>query len=163
MISIGRVEWNHESNPVNLRRYSSPCVACALAKSKRQSHTGRIRVPLQPGSMFYVDVWGPCEVASLLNENVYTIGFIDAATKRAWLYQRKRKSDILECIKDFYENVIAKRRASHGLKDFVLQSDNGECKSNEICKYLKSIGGELRTCCAYTPEIMAFIERLWVW
>ena len=83
MISIGRVEWNHESNPVNLRRYSSPCVACALAKSKRQSHTGRIRVPLQPGSMFYVDVWGPCEVASLLNENVYTIGFIDAATKRA--------------------------------------------------------------------------------
>ena len=43
----------------------------------------------------------------------------------------------------------------------MLQSDNGECKSNEICKYLKSIGGELRTCCAYTPEIMAFIERLW--
>ena len=54
-----------------------------------------------------------------------------------------------------------KRRASHGLRDFVLQSDNGECRSDDICKYLTSVGGELRTCCAYTPEIMAFIERLW--
>ena len=57
--------------------------------------------------------------------------------------------------------MIAKRRASHGLKEFVLQSDNGECKSKEVIKFLNSVGGELRTCCAYTPEIMAFIERLW--
>ena len=43
----------------------------------------------------------------------------------------------------------------------MIQSDNGECRSDEICKYLTSVGGELRTCCAYTPEIMAFIERFW--
>ena len=42
-----------------------------------------------------------------------------------------------------------------------MQSDNGEFKSNTILKYLHSVGGERRTCCAYTPEIMAFIERLW--
>ena len=57
--------------------------------------------------------------------------------------------------------MIAKRRASHGLKEFVLQSDNGECRSDAVQSYLNSVGGELRTCCAYTPEIMAFIERLW--
>jgi hypothetical protein len=70
-------------------------------------------VPLEPGSLTYVDVWGPSEVPSMTNENIYTIGFIDAATKRAWVYQRKKKSDVLECAKDFYQTVIAKRRASH--------------------------------------------------
>ena len=121
----------------------------------------RIRVPITPGSLIYVDVWGPCDTISLINESVYTIGFIDAATKKAWLYQRRKKSDILECLKHFYETVIIKRRASHGLKDFVVQSDNGEFKSDAILKFLHSVGGDRRTCCAYTPEIMAFIERLW--
>ena len=64
-------------------------------------------------------------------------------------------------MKDFYATVIAKRRASHGLKDFIIQSDNGECKSDAVRSFLNSVGGELRTCCAYTPETMAHIERLW--
>ena len=83
MIKTGRITWNHETPPVNLKKYADPCVACAMAKSKRVPHTKRIRVPLEPGSLIYVDVWGPCEVMSLLNENIYTIGFIDAATTRA--------------------------------------------------------------------------------
>ena len=161
LVKSGHVAWNHESPPVNFRKFSSPCIACALAKSKRQSHVKRIRVPITPGSLIYVDVWGPCDTISLINESVYTIGFIDAATKKAWLYQRRKKSDILECLKHFYETVIIKRRASHGLKDFVVQSDNGEFKSDAILKFLHSVGGDRRTCCAYTPEIMAFIERLW--
>ena len=61
----------------------------------------------------------------------------------------------------FYSSVIAKRRISHQLKDFVIQSDNGEFKSDAILNYLNSVGGSRRTGCAYTPEIMAFIERLW--
>ena len=83
LIKTGHIVWNNEASPVNLRRHSNPCIACALAKSKRQSHVKRIRVPITPGSLIYVDVWGPCETQSLLNENVYTIGFIDAATKKA--------------------------------------------------------------------------------
>ena len=67
----------------------------------------------------------------------------------------------MECLQHFYETVIAKRRASHGLKEFVVQSDNGEFKSDAILRYLHSVGGDRRTCCAYTPEVMAFIERLW--
>ena len=64
-------------------------------------------------------------------------------------------------MKVFYSTVLEKRRASHQLKDFVIQSDNGEFKSDAILSYLNSVGGSRRTCCAYTPEIMAFIERLW--
>ena len=160
-MNTGQIKWTHETAPTNLKKYSSPCVACSMAKSKRAAHTKKIVTPLEPGSLFYVDVWGPSEVVSLINENVYTIGFIDAATKRAWLYQRKKKSDILDCLNHFYETVVVKRRVSHGLKDFIVQSDNGEFKSDAILKYLHSVGGERRTCCAYTPEIMAFIERLW--
>ena len=161
MIKSKHIKWDNHKPPPRMRKHGDPCIACALAKSKRQPDSGRIRVPLEPGSLTYVDVWGPCEVSSLIHENQYTIGFIDAATKRAWLYQSKKKSDILDCIKDYYVHVIAKRRVSHGLKEFIIQSDNGECRSDKIIEYLNSVGGDLWTCCAYTPEIMAFIERLW--
>ena len=57
--------------------------------------------------------------------------------------------------------MIVNRRLNHGLKEFVVQSDNGEFVSNNILSFLKSVGGDRRTCCSYTPEIQAFIERLW--
>ena len=94
-VKTGVIDWKHESEPVRFKNYSSPCVSCALAKSKRSPHTKHIVTPLEPGKLFYVDVWGPCETPSLIHSNVYTIGFIDAASKRAWLYQRKRKSCLL--------------------------------------------------------------------
>ena len=53
------------------------------------------------------------------------------------------------------------RRVNHGLKEFIIQSDNGEFKSDAVLEFLKSVGGNRRTCCAYTPEVMAYIERLW--
>ena len=68
---------------------------------------------------------------------------------------------MLYCIKDLYNCVIAKRRVSHGLKDFVVQSDNGEFKSNVVKEYLLSVGGDRLTCCAYAPETQSVIERLW--
>ena len=43
----------------------------------------------------------------------------------------------------------------------MIQSDNGEFKSDAVEKYLHSVGGSRRVCCAYTPELMAVIERLW--
>jgi hypothetical protein len=82
-VNTGHVRWNHQSDPVNFRRVSNPCVACDLAKSRRQSHTGHIRVPTSPGELSYIDVWGPCDTPSLLHDNVYTIGIIDATSKRA--------------------------------------------------------------------------------
>ena len=57
-------------------------MARELAKSKSTSYTSRIRVPLESGSPICVNVWEHCELMSLLNENVHTIGFIDAVTKK---------------------------------------------------------------------------------
>ena len=82
-IATGHVNWNHDTTPVNFRKIANPCSSCGLAKSKRSSHTGTLRVPTQPGALVYIDVWGPNETPSLLNENKYTIGIIDATSKRA--------------------------------------------------------------------------------
>jgi hypothetical protein len=73
----------------------------------------------------------------------------------------KRKSDILDCIKAVVQKEIAHLRATTTLKSFIIQADNGEAKSKSITDYLATVGGSLCTCCAYTPETMAMIERLW--
>ena len=84
LVRTGVVEWKQGETPIyQQRKHASPCVACSLAKSKRPPHSGHIRVPQQPGELTYVDVWGPCETESLIDDNIYTIGFIDAASKRA--------------------------------------------------------------------------------
>ena len=82
-VVTGHVRWEHESKPKRFRKISNPCGVCELAKSKRASHKGTIKTPMEPAELVYVDVWGPCEEGSLMNDNKYTIGFIDAATKRA--------------------------------------------------------------------------------
>ena len=71
-----------------------------------------------------------------------------------------RKSDILACLQVLYEKVIVRWKAL-GLTTFCIQSDNGEFKSDAIERYLHSVGGTRKVCCAYTPELMAVIERLW--
>ena len=68
---------------------------------------------------------------------------------------------MLECVKDLYDRVIAKRRVTHNLKDFTVQSDNGEFKSDAVLKILLFVGGSRMTCCAYAPETQAAIERIW--
>ena len=68
---------------------------------------------------------------------------------------------VLDCVKDLYERVIVKRRVSYKLTDFVVQSDNGEFKSESMLKILLSVGGNRLTCCAYSPETQSAIERIW--
>ena len=68
---------------------------------------------------------------------------------------------MLECVRDLYDRVIVKRRVTHKLKDFIVQSDNGEFKSDAVLRFLLSVGGNRLTCCAYSPETQAAIERIW--
>ena len=56
MIKSKHIQWDHEGPPKRMKKHASPSVVCALAKSKRQSHTSRLRVPPEPGSLTYVDV-----------------------------------------------------------------------------------------------------------
>ena len=68
---------------------------------------------------------------------------------------------MLECVKDLYERVIVKCRVASNLKTFIVQSDNGEFKSDKVLSFLLSVGGDRLTCCAYSPETQGSIERIW--
>ena len=66
-----------------------------------------------------------------------------------------------DCIVDFVNTVIVGRRVNHGLKEFTIQSDNGEAKSKRVIEFLQANGGALLTCCSYSPETQSKIERVW--
>ena len=57
--------------------------------------------------------------------------------------------------------MIVNRRVNRVLKDFVIQSDNGEAKSNKVIQVLQANGGTLLTSCSYSPETNSKIERVW--
>ena len=153
--------WTHPSLSVNFRKSVSSCVVCAMSGSERRSFAGPLRPVTEPGAHWYMDVWGPAEHPSLLYQNAYMVGLKDAATKYLLLYFVRNKSMVLDCVKDLYERVIVKRRVSYKLTDFVVQSDNGEFKSESVLKFLLSVGGNRLTCCAYSPETQSAIERIW--
>jgi len=68
---------------------------------------------------------------------------------------------VYTCVVDFVNTVIVNRKVNHGLKEFVIQSDNGEAKSNKVIQFLQANGGTLLTCCSYSPETNSKIERVW--
>ena len=134
------------------------CVVCQQAKSKRRKFSSSQPVIIVPGQHRYIDAWGPDETPSLLHMNVYTIGFRDAVSDAIWLYHSKTKDAVLDCAKDLYERIIKPRRIAHDLKTFVIQSVNGEFKSNVVLDFLRSVGGERLTCCPHSPESYSKIE-----
>ena len=81
---------------------------------------------------------------SLIGENIYTIGFIEAKSRKVILFHTKKKSDILACIKAIVEKEIAHLRATTELKSFIIQADNGEAKSKSIMDYLATVGAYAR-------------------
>ena len=92
---------------------------------------------------------------------MYAIGFRDAMSNTNWLYHSKMKDAVLDSVKDLYERVSKPRRSAHDLKLFVVQSDNGEFKSNAVLEFLRSVGGERLTCCVYSPESDSKIKCIW--
>ena len=59
---------------------------------------------------------------------------------------------MLDCVKDLYERLIVKCRVASNLKTFIVQSDNGEFKSDIAFIFLLAVGGDRLTCFAYSPE-----------
>ena len=116
----------------SLKMLSDLCVVCRLAKSKRRTFSSSQPVINVPGQHWYMNVWGPDKTPSLLQINVLNIGFRNAMSDAMWLYHCKRKDAVLDCVKYLYERVIKPRLIAHDLKTFVVQSDNGEFKSNAV-------------------------------
>jgi hypothetical protein len=48
---------------------------------------------------------------------------------------------VYTCVVDFVNSFIVNRRVNHGLKEFTIQSDNGEAKSKRVIEFLQANGG----------------------
>ena len=106
-----------------------------------------------------MDVWGPDDTPSIRG-NIYKVGFIDSKSGKLWLYYTTTKQ-VYDVTADFLSSVIPYCRQKHGLKDFVVQSDWGEFKSDAVQKLLQQYDGKRKICCAYSPETQSRIERTW--
>jgi hypothetical protein len=159
MIKDGVITWDAPYKPTNFVRMESDCDACRIAKSTRKPFTGHITPETQIGKLWYFDMWGPNETASIKG-NTYIAGFIEAVTKKVFLYYVPNKK-CAAFTRHLVTTEIPVLRHRHGLKDFIIQSDTGEFVSQEVEAILSENGGALRHGSPYTPETQAVIERLW--
>jgi hypothetical protein len=159
MIKDGVISWDVPYKPTNFIRMQSECDACRLAKSTRKTFTGHIPPETQIGKLWFFDMWGPNETASIRG-NKYIAGFIEAVTKKVFLYFLPSKK-CANVTRHLVTTEIPVLRHRHGLKDFIIQSDTGEFVSREIEGILAENGEYLRHGAPYTPETQAVIERLW--
>jgi hypothetical protein len=97
------------------------CSACCMGKAHRLHSplsTTQYSTPLE---LIYSDLWGPAPVVSS-NQFKYYISFIDAATRFAWIYLFKNKSDALNIFKQFKSMV----ELQFGFSIKYIQTDWGE-------------------------------------
>ena len=159
MIKDGVITWDVPYKPTNFNRLENDCDACRISKSTRKTFPGQIPAESQIGKLWYFDMWGPNETASIRG-NTYIAGFIESVTKKVFLYFTSSKK-CANFTRHFVTTEIPILRHRHGLKDFIIQSDTGEFVSREIEGILAENGGVLRHSSPYTPETQAVIERLW--
>jgi hypothetical protein len=159
MIANNQFKWNSTSQPTKLARNWRSCPYCLLARGTRASFKGHTPRPEQKGSHFYVDLWGPNEEASF-NGGIYVLGIIEATTNFVWIYVTATKH-IENEVKHWLDSNIPKMRALHNTKTFVMQSDNGEFRSDKITSMIEALGGSLVTTAPYAPDTNARIERFW--
>jgi len=124
------------------------CDACELAKHTRVSYPSLGRRSSKPFEIIHSDVWGPCEVNSILGHRWF-VTFIDGFSRYTWLYLLKHKSDVFSVFKDLI--AIIKNKFGKTIK--ILCSDNGtEYVNQEFGHFLASNGIEHQTTCVNTPE-----------
>ena len=76
-VRSGHLPWTHEATPNKFEHCTEPCVVCRLAKSQRRQFSRPLHQVFVPGQHTYVDLWGPCDTPSLIDENLYAVGMID--------------------------------------------------------------------------------------
>jgi hypothetical protein len=129
------------------------CEVCALTKATRapvpkRSET-RATKPLQ---LVHSDIWGPTQTASTRGHR-YAITFVDDFSRSVKLYTMNKKSEALDCLKEFNTQVGAVG---------TLQSDNGtEFKSNRFHAYCIDKGIKQQFSTPHTPEQNGVAERMW--
>ena len=132
------------------------CEGCQYGRMERKPFKPAEERECQPGENIHSDVAGPIHVTSV-GKSRFIVVFKDEATSFRRLFFVKEKSEVLNCFKDFVNEVEAamgcrqvKRFRSDGAKEYLSQ---------DFTQYLRSKGIVRETSPAYTPQSNGFVER----
>ena len=131
------------------------CEPCVLGKSPRKPFP-KISTTKTKGilELIHSDVVGP--LPQTTSGNRYLITFIDDYTRKIFGYLMKKKSDALNCFKDFHLKVTVEKES----KIKTLRSDNGgEYMSKEFSQYLAQNGIKSQFTTPHSPQQNGVAER----
>jgi len=109
----------------------------------------------KPFDVIHSDVWGPCEVPTVLGHRWF-VTFIDGCSRYTWLYLLKHKSDVFSV----FQELSARIKNQFGSTIKVLRSDNGtEYVNQKFESFLTLNSIEHQTTCVNTLEQNGVAER----
>jgi len=82
----------------------------------------------KPLELIHIDVCGPIKPMST-GHNRYFLTFIDDYSRKTWVYFLKRKSEVLNCFKDF--KIIVEKQSGYNIIT-VRFHQGGEYTSNDF-------------------------------
>ena len=155
---------NIRKTDVKAFEFLKNCEFCRRAKGKRNSFMGTVAKPTILGKHWYADIKGPFDQPSLVHNNVYVFGIIEAKSRLLIQFYIKKKSDVEVCLRSWYEFYIKALRLSCSNEDLThifINTDMGESTSHKIIDWLSTVGIILNTTCPHTPMQNMVIERVW--
>jgi hypothetical protein len=84
------------------------CESCVLSKHHISSFAKEVNWKAnKPLELVHTDMCGPINPISI-RQNRYFLTFIDDFSRKTWVYFLKRKSEVLNCFKDFKQLLRSK-------------------------------------------------------
>ncbi|GKC52549.1 retrovirus-related pol polyprotein from transposon TNT 1-94 [Tanacetum coccineum] len=132
------------------------CFACAMGKSKKQSHKPKSEdTNKEKLYLLHMDLCGPMRVASI-NGKKYIIFILDDYSRFAWVKFLASKDKDPDFIIKFLKMIQLRLNAT--VRN--IRTDNGtEFVNQTLCSYYESVGISHETSVARTPQQTGVFER----
>jgi hypothetical protein len=134
------------------------CMDCAFGKQKRLPlTTDNQKKPTMLLEFIHTDLMGPMQALTAGRNAAYVLTFVDDATRFAWTYLLKTKSEVFSCFQKWL--TMIENQTDARVKR--LRSDNGgEFCSNAMGAFLSGKGILHEHTMAYTPQENGISERI---
>jgi transposase InsO family protein len=105
------------------------CESCVLSKHHRTSFAKEVNWKKnKPLELVHTDVCGPIKLMST-GQNRYFLTFTNDFSRKTWIYFLKKKSEVLNCFKDF--KAIVEKQSGCKIRT-VRSNQGGEYTSNDF-------------------------------
>ncbi|GKB84487.1 retrovirus-related pol polyprotein from transposon TNT 1-94 [Tanacetum coccineum] len=132
------------------------CSACAMGKSKKQSHKPNSEDTNQEKLyLLHMDLYGPMRVASI-NMKKYILVIMDDYSRFTWVKFMASKDEAPDFIIKFLKMIEVRLNAT--VRN--IRTDNGTDFVNQtLCSYYENVGISHETSVARTPQQNGVVER----